>query len=201
MTWKLTAFYTAAVVFGTGLIWHEHSRAAAFQQQIEALRDQEPSPESEAALAHERDDARAKLQRVAAEAADLKAGRADLLKLRGEVTTLRRETRGDNRLGPADVAGSEPVAGGVPPATLATLASNVASIKQALQNSPAQQVPELCLLEEQDWIKAARDAKMGTEQEALKTLSRARTLAKERLIPMMSIKITWGGQTGRNSTD
>jgi len=186
MTLKQIVFLVACVLLGTVVACHEHRRAEGFQEQIEVLRAGQMTPEDEVALTGERDKARAEIQRIAAEAAELRAASADLLKLRGEVTLLRRESRGESqsRGGPGpDGQGAED---GVFPATLATLASNVASLKQALQKAPAQQVPELALLEERDWIKAARDAKMDTEDGVLKSLSQARTLAKERLIPMMS---------------
>ncbi len=186
MTSKQTAFFISAAILGSSALFYEHQRGAGFEQQIEALRARQLSAESEEALARERDGARAQLKRVNAEAVQLQAGCADLLKLRGETTVLRRETRGDGTLGAANVAVGESAEGGVPAATLATLASRVASLKEALQKAPAQQVPELCLLEEQDWIKAARDAKMDTEEDVVKSLSRARTLAKEKLIPMMN---------------
>jgi hypothetical protein len=186
MTLKQIVLLVACVLLGTSAAWHAHRRADALREQIKALQTGQMTPEDEAALTEERDRARAETQRIAAEAVELRAASADLLKLRGEVTLLRREARGDGQLGGGGVAGGQGANDGVSPATLATLASNVASLKQALQKAPAQQVPELCLLEEQDWIKAAREAKMDTEDGVLKSLSRARTLAKERLIPMMS---------------
>jgi hypothetical protein len=186
MTSRQTALLIAVVLVGTGAAWYEHLHAAGFKQQIEALRARELSPESKAALVLERDGAWADLKRVAAQTAELQTARADLLKLRGEATVLRRETRGNDRPGGAKMAGNDPAEGGVAPATLATLASNVASLKEALQKAPAQQVPELCFLEEQDWIKAARDAKLDTDEDVVKSLSRARTLAKERWIPMLA---------------
>jgi hypothetical protein len=173
MTSKQKAFYVAAVLVGSRVVLYEHLRTAGFQQQIEALQARELSPESQAELARERDSAQAELERVTAEAVELRSARADLLKLRGEATILRREARGHDRLSEANVTGGEPAEGGVTPATLATLASNVAAIKDALKKSPAQQVPELSLFEEQDWIKAARDAKMDTEEDVVKSLSRA----------------------------
>ncbi len=174
------------MLLGISAVWYGHRRAADLRQQLEALQARAPTAESEASLTRERDGARTEARRISAQVVELQAACADLLKLRGEATTLRRETRGNGGLGAASAAGSDPGDSGVAPATLATLASNVASLKEALQKAPAQQVPELSLLEEQDWIKAARDAKMDTEDEVVKSLSRARTLAKERWIPMLS---------------
>lgn len=87
--------FVACGLLGTSAAWHAHRRAEALREQIKALRTGQMTPEDEAALTEERDRARAETQRIAAEAVELRAASADLLKLRGEVTLLRREARGD----------------------------------------------------------------------------------------------------------
>ncbi len=182
---KQTTLFILLLFAGMIAIWRAHLRAAGFQNQIEVLEVQEPSPRWKAALAREHDEARAELKRVTAESEKLKSASADLLKLRGEATALRSERRGLQAASTRGV-GAQPADEGVPTTTLESLVSNVTALKAALQKAPEQQVPELAFLEEQDWIKAAREAKMDTEEDVAKSLGHARTLAKEKWIPMLS---------------
>jgi hypothetical protein len=140
-------------------------------------------------LLTERNNARQDLTLVVAEVKKQRALASDVLKLRNEITLKRREMRNAGLLTPELLLQTHSGNDGVAEETLRHLLVSVQILKQRLEQIPEQQVPELCLLEEHDWIKAARGLNANDEEEVLTTLARARTLAKEKLIPMLSIAL------------
>jgi hypothetical protein len=85
---------TLAVLAGAGI--YEARQAALLKDQVESLQQQTPLLEYVQQLQSERDDATNRLAGFAAELANAKKGNLELLKLRGEVGSLRQQT---NRLG------------------------------------------------------------------------------------------------------
>ena len=58
------------------------------------------------------------------------------------------------------------------------LASRAAELNQHLQQMPDKQIPELQLLDANDWLAAAKDAKFDTDADTRKALQKLRSIAK-----------------------
>jgi RNA polymerase sigma factor (sigma-70 family) len=144
----IAATLTAAI--GTGIFEaHQASQLREqnqiFQQQQALLADQL------AQLQRERDDATNQMAGLLAENSQLKSNsnENELLKLRGEVSQLRQELK--------DL-----------PAT------RVALLKQKLEEMPDKKIPELKFLTEKDWLNAAWNADLDTDDGVRLALSKLR---------------------------
>jgi RNA polymerase sigma factor (sigma-70 family) len=105
----------------------------------------------------------------------------ELLKLRGEVGLLHRQT---NELGKLRNSAQE-----FAPAKSAmnnTLAIKVALLKQKLEQMPDKKIPELLFATERDWANAARDADLDNEDGVRQALSKLREEAENTFLNDMT---------------
>ncbi len=141
---------TLAMIAGAGI--YEAHQAAQLREQNRALRQQQaPLAEQIQKLQRERDEATNRLGSLFAQNERMKSGQntSELLKLRGEVGRLRDELKG------------------LPNARAALL-------KQKLREMPDKKIPELKFLTEKDWINAAWNADLDTDDGVRLALSKLR---------------------------
>lgn len=65
------------------------------------------------------------------------------------------------------------------------LSRRIHLLKQMLEASPSQRIPELALLDNKDWIHLAQRAKLDSEEEMLAELSRLRRVARGKFIQQL----------------
>jgi hypothetical protein len=161
-------------------------RASTLDRKVHTLQTQQVPSQSADELVTERDEASQELAALSVELDQQRSRASDILRLRNEVTRIRRELRDRRSITPELLLQTHSANDGLSAATLKELLSGVALLQQKLEQAPEERVPELSLLEAHDWIKAARNFDHGNEVEISRTLGRARTLAKEKLVPMLS---------------
>jgi RNA polymerase sigma factor (sigma-70 family) len=105
----------------------------------------------------------------------------ELLRLRGEVTRLRRDPQELARL----KAGQAQTAGESGDAELDAVLARVNKLKQMLNQKPELKIPELQFLTPQDWLNVAAAARLDTDNGARQALSRLRSAAKLAFSPIL----------------
>jgi len=146
---KILVATTVAVLAGAGV--YETRQAAQLREQNQALQlQQTPLAEQLQQLQRERDETANQLAGLLAENAQLKSksNENELLKLRAEVTRLRRDSQDLAQLK------SNASKNGTELADKAWL-GRVGQLKQRLEQTPEAKIPELQFLTEQDWLYAA----------------------------------------------
>ena len=96
---------TVAVLAGAGI--YEARQASALRTQIETLQQQAPLTEQIEQLQRERDEATRQLAALREENDQLTHNTAELLRLRGEVSVLRRQVAAADKIKPQPTAGPE----------------------------------------------------------------------------------------------
>jgi len=165
---------TLAIAATTGI--YEARQASSLRVEVQTLqRQQAPLNEQIQRLESEADAAKSRLASMQAAngKADSNGNMAELLKLRGEVAQLRRQ------LGQGSGAGGNPN----DPFTqsLLALTEKAAELNRQLERMPEKKIPELHFLTADDWLTAARLAKLDTETDVRKALSKLRSLAKDKM--------------------
>src|ERR1039457_69097 len=167
MTTLQKAIITAALVAAVGTGVYEARQVSQLRGQVQALQQQQaPLIGQIQQLQRERDDATNRLTSLADENATLKRTPTELLKLRGEVTRLRADSND-----PADTAAKG-------------LLARVNKLKQRLQETPDARIPELQLLTEQDWLKAA-SGNLETDADYRRALAALRSAGENRFGAML----------------
>ena len=158
---------TLASAVGTGIF--EAHQAAQLREQNQMLQQQQaPLAQQIRQLQQEQNDAKNQLAALLAENEQLKLGqnRIELLRLRGEVTQLRNEAND-----PADVSAKD-------------LVARVNKLKQRLEQTPNAKIPELQLLNEQDWLTACRGWNLDSESGFRQAFSALRCIAEQTFASM-----------------
>jgi hypothetical protein len=190
MTTTQKTILTAAIAVAIGtsvLSLYEARRAADLRSQTERLQqEQEPLNQQVEQLRKERDDAQKQITQ-------LRRDNAALPRLRGEVTRLQAETQESAQLKAAE-AGRGTVAQtqtATDPAEAAAKAwaAKVNQLKQAFEQMPDKQIPELQFLAEDDWLYAARTAKLETEVDVRTSLSSLRRTAKSKFSGRLGVAL------------
>ena len=146
---------TLAIVAGTGIF--EAHQASQLREQNQMLQQQQTSlSEQIQKLQRERDDATNQSASLETENAQLKSNpnENELLKLRGEVSQLKQELK-----------------------DLPT--TRVALLKQKLEEMPDKKIPELKFLTDKDWLNAAWNADLDTDDGVRLALSKLRDEATD----------------------
>ena len=134
MTPLQKAVITAVLALGVGTGVYEARQAAIARANVQALQQQQaPLLEQIQELQRERDELLARIPRPTSN-----PPQTDLLKLRGEVTRLRTELK-------------------------ELPATRLALLKQKLETMPEKKIPELQFLTEKDWLNAAWDADLDSD--------------------------------------
>ena len=167
MTTLQKAIITAALVAAAGTGVYEARQVSQLREQVQALQQlQAPLTGQIQQLQRERDDATNRLTSLADENATLKRTPTELLKLRSEVTRLRADSND-----PVDTAAKG-------------LLARVNKLKQRLQETPDARIPELQLLTEQDWLKAA-SGNLETDADYRRALAALRSAGENRFGSML----------------
>jgi len=181
---------TLAAAIGSGI--YEARRASQLQAQTLALRLQQDALTDE--LQQERDKAARELA-----AAQLRGGRSkgdlsELLKLRAEVTKLRGAATELARLKAGAAAQeNDPTA-----SELSSWLSRVKKLRDKVDQSPSQRIPEFQFLTDQDWLDAVRKPKqLESDADFAEALSALRNSARSEFAS--SIRDAIGGYTQANN--
>jgi RNA polymerase sigma factor (sigma-70 family) len=152
MTTIQKTIVTAVLAVATGAGIYEAHQAAQWRGQYRALKQEQASLAGQIQqLQRERDEATHRLVSLFTENEQTKSGQntKELLKLRGEVGQLRQQLQG------------------LP-------ASRAALLKRKLEEMPDKKIPELKFLTEKDWINAAWNADLDTDDGVRLALSKLR---------------------------
>jgi hypothetical protein len=169
-----TVIVTAVIVGMATLSVVQHQAEVKLHEQNQTLQQQQSSLAGQIQqLQRERNDTKNQLVSFSAE----KSGQSstELLSLRAEVTRLRAI-----QLKSSNENANDPFTQSV-----LALASRAAELNQHLQQMPDKQIPELQLLDANDWLAAAKDAKFDTDADTRKALQKLRSVAKGK-VPMGS---------------
>ena len=163
---------TLAAALGTGV--YEKRRASAMRTEVERLEQQQaPLLEQVNGLKRERDQAAARHAASQQENEQLRQTMAEVPKLRGEVARLRTTQK---EAGKAKAAADDPSM-----KQFLAYKAQAEEIARYLERMPDKQIPELKLLTDVDWLTATKEAKLESDADVRRTLSRLRGLAKNRL--------------------
>jgi RNA polymerase sigma factor (sigma-70 family) len=177
MTTIHKTFITATIAATVGMGIYEVRRAAHFQEQAQALQQQQHSLAIEnQQLRQERDDAANRLAAVQQASIRPSGNTSELLRLRGEVARLRENARELAQLKAAAAATGNDSA---IEATLKSWATRAAQLKQRLEQMPDKKIPELQLLSDKDWLDAIKEPKqLDTDADFRQGLKNLRDSAK-----------------------
>ena len=168
MTTLQKAIITAALVAAAGTGVYEARQVSQLREQVQALHQQQaPLTEQIQQLQRERDDATNRWASLANEITRLKGNTAELLKLRGEVARLR---------GNAQPQSSNPIE-----TDMKSWLVRVSRLKQRLAETPEAKIPEMRLLDEEDYMGATQGL-LNTERDYLAALSNLRSTGEFKFI-------------------
>ena len=168
MTTLQKAIITAALVAAAGTGVYEASQVSQLREQVQALQQQQaPLTEQIQQMQRERDDATNRWASLANEITRLKGNTAELLKLRGEVARLR---------GNAQPQSSNPIE-----TDMKSWLVRVSRLKQRLAETPEAKIPEMRLLDEEDYMGATQGL-LNTERDYLAALSNLRSTGEFKFI-------------------
>jgi RNA polymerase sigma factor (sigma-70 family) len=169
----ITATITAAV--GVAIYQTRQVTQAREQRQVLQM-GEEPLKEQLRRLAQERDDAAKQLAAAREENQSLRAGVAELPKLRGEVGRLRDSARQLAQLKAlADTTGSDPALDNV----FKTWAVRATRLRQRLDQATELRIPEMQFLTEKGWFDAVKELKqLETDDDYRLAASNLRNIAK-----------------------
>jgi len=169
MTTLQKTLITAALVTTVGAGIFEAHQAAQLREQNQALQQQQVLLTAQVRqLNQSLADATNQLFSLLAENAHLKSNSNEeaLLQLRGEVTQLKNEEND-----PVDVAAKNWL-------------NKVNNLKQRLEETPDAKIPELQLLQEEDWLGAVKNEKLDTDNSFRRAESALRSTAENKFANM-----------------
>lgn len=171
------ALLTGAV--GAGI--YEAQRAARFQaRSLELEQQQAPLTEEVGQLRQAKQQATAALEQAQSELEQLRRDAAELPKLRGQLARLQHDSKDFARPkngGNATNADSTEM-------TAASWLARADQLRAAFQRTPEKSIPEIQLLDEKDWLDAAKD-KMDTDQELRQAMGSLRNAAETKVANLL----------------
>ena len=173
MTTLQKTLITATIAAAVGAGIYGVRQASMLRTQVQTLRQQQaPLTEQIQKLQRERDDTAKGLAAVNEENARLRSNspESELLKLRGEVGVLRRNSTQTN----------DPVL----QAAMAWLAKKE-KLQRAFEESPDQRIPEMQFLTDEDWLSLVKDLKLDTDDDVRFAMHYVRSSAKMNSTPMI----------------
>jgi RNA polymerase sigma factor (sigma-70 family) len=175
---KLKAGIIGAIVVAgvaTPLVIQQHQAQAILRAENESLRQQVAEVKAERARPANPVTQETGSQTLPSEQFN------ELLRLRGEVTRLRADSRELAQLKTASaLRASDPME----PAAKALL-NKVNLLKQRLEQMPDKKIPELQYLDEETWLRIAQTARLEADADVRQALSSLRDIAKQLFAPMM----------------
>jgi RNA polymerase sigma factor (sigma-70 family) len=171
---------TLVAAVGTGV--YEAHQASSARNEAQTLQQQQSALTDEVTqLRRERDQTSQTLTAFREENERLRKQPSEVLHLRAEVNRLREETR---RLAQTKVVTSPEAASNEPfTQSVLSLAARALELGQLVQQHPEKQIPEIGLLTENDWLKAAKTLADDFSSDPLKLVSEMRNLAKSKFYP------------------
>jgi RNA polymerase sigma factor (sigma-70 family) len=160
---------TVAVLAGAGI--YEARQASQLREQVQTLQQQQaPLADQIRVLQKGFAEATNHMADLLAENSRLKSNpeRNELLKLRGEVTRLRNE---------ADQSAEK---------TLRAWSARMAKLQEWLKQKPEYKIPELALLDDEDWLAAVKSRSLQTERQYRWAASGLRGSAENQFASMLS---------------
>jgi hypothetical protein len=181
MTTLQKALTTATLAAAIGIGIYEARQASTSRTQVQALQQQQtPLAERVNQLIRDREDAARKLAVLQQENDRLRRDTAELPRLRGEVARLRAEGQELARLAATDTnAANNPTE-----SEMKSWLARVNQLKQHLEQTPSQKIPELQFVTDQDWLDAAKGG-LNTEADYRKALSTLRGIGERKFISTM----------------
>jgi RNA polymerase sigma factor (sigma-70 family) len=170
---KMIVGATLTLVAGAGI--YQAYTASSLRGENQALRQQQNALNATVEqLQHERDDATNRLLELAEESQVSSNNTAELLKLRGEVARLRRDSQQSTQW----IASTSDVDAAT------TWARRVAQLRQRLDQWPEAKIPELQYVTEQDWLNAAR-GELNSDEDYRRALSTLRSAGEGKFVGMI----------------
>jgi len=164
---------TLAVVAGSGI--YEAHQASNLGVQVQTLQQQQaPLAEQIQQLQRERDEARRSLLALADAINALKGNSSELLKLRGEVARLRGEAN----------AANDPFV-----QQALTWKAKLVKLVKLFEDRPEQRIPELALVNDDQWFSIAKDSDLDTESGIRNALSSLRSIAEQNFASMAQVAV------------
>jgi hypothetical protein len=162
-----TAAVATAVIAAVTLGVYQNHQASKLQSQLETLKAQIHPDAQLAEMAAERDKALRQLAALQAENDRLNQTTPELLRLRDEIGRLKRDTN-STKTDPSIIAAKSWV-------------GRLNLLKSRLEQSPEQRVPEMQLLEEEDWLAAVKSPDLQSEEDYRRAFASLRNTAANKL--------------------
>jgi RNA polymerase sigma factor (sigma-70 family) len=167
---------TTALTVGLGAGIYENRRAAQWREQVQALQlAQNPLSDQLRQLQQEREAATTRLASLQQENQELQRSLAELPKLRGELARVRESTRDLQLQAASGEAGNDPAI----ESAFKVWAARATLLRQRLEQTSDQRIPELQFLTEKSWFDAVKDMKqLQTDDDFRRAFSEVRNIAK-----------------------
>jgi RNA polymerase sigma factor (sigma-70 family) len=189
---KMIIGTTLAVVAGAGI--YQAYQTSNLRGENVALRQQQGRlTETLEQLRRERDDATNRLGQWAQVNATAKSNLEELMKLRGEVARLQRESREAGQGMPGNASDA---------AAVTAWANRVTQLRQRLEQTPEAKIPELQYVTQQDWLSAAK-GELNSEADYRRALSTLRGAGESKFASMIkgALKKYIRANSGQMPTD
>ncbi len=185
------------IAIATGVGIYEAQRASNLQKEIQSLQEQSPLAGQIQELKRGSEDSARQLAALREENERLNRNTSELLKLRGEIGRLRKDSLELAQLKTGGQAENNPAA-----AAMKLWLARVKQLKQRLEESPDQRIPELQFLKEQDWLNATK-GELDTEKDYRRAMSAIRQAAESRFGDLLqpALKKYIEANEGRFPTD
>ena len=162
-----TAAVATAVIAAVSLGVYQNHQASKLQSQLETLKAQIHPDAQLTELAAERDKALRQVAALQGENDRLNKTTSELLRLRDEIGRLKRDTN-SSKTDPSIIAAKSWV-------------GRLNLLKSRLEQSPEQRVPEMQLLEEEDWLAAVKSPGLESEEDYRRAFASLRNTAANKL--------------------
>jgi RNA polymerase sigma factor (sigma-70 family) len=183
MTALQKTMVTAGIVAAVGGGIYGVNKNLQLRHELTAAQQDRDAVEQELqATTNQRDEASKQLAALQQDVAQLREQTASIPKLRGEITRLQAAR---TREAAAAAYAEDPFTKSV-----LSLTDRAFELYQHLLKMPERSIPELHLLNENDWLQAVSDADLSDESGVRKALAKLRSLAKSRFATQTSSALT-----------
>ena len=162
MTTLQKAVITATIVAAVGTGIYEAHQTSTLRNQVQTLQQKQALlTEQIQQLEPERDDATNRLAKIGEQSALSDKEKAELLRLRGEVTRLKADSRELAVFKAAALANTnEPTE-----VAMRNWIARTVDLQKKIEQIPGAQIPEFEFLTASDWLEIAKDASLETDQD------------------------------------
>lgn len=167
-----TAAIAAALVAAVSTGFYHAHRASELESEVAHLKSATPAQDEINKLVGEREAALRQLSALQNQIMSVGGTNPELLRLRAEVSRLRREAEARKASGPMESAAMNWL-------------GRLAQLKDRLELMPQAQTPEMQLLSEEDWLAAVKQPELETEEDYRKAFAALRNTAQQKLAGML----------------